>query len=76
MISLARQDQQVQRSRRGYVELFESIEQSFGVDLALLQSSRISIQELSQRIDGLRSIKSRTHSIDVAFNKLRRAFRM
>ena len=57
-------------------ELFESIEQSFGVDLGdYYNLAGISIQELSQRIDGLAKYQVEDSCLSmVAFNKLRRAF--
>jgi len=57
-------------------ELFESIEQSFGVDLGdYYNLAGISIQELSLRIDGLAKYQVEDSCLSmVAFNKLRRAF--
>lgn len=57
-------------------ELFESIEQSFGVDLGdYHELAGISILELSQRIDGLAKYPAEDSCLSsVAFNRLRRAF--
>ena len=57
-------------------ELFESIEQSFGVDLGDYHDlAGISILELSQRIDGLAKYPVEDSCLSsVAFNRLRRAF--
>jgi hypothetical protein len=57
-------------------ELFEAIEQSFGVDLGNYHDlAGISILELSQRIDGLAKYPVEDSCLSlVAFNRLRRAF--
>ena len=57
-------------------ELFESIEQSFGVDLGDFHDlAGISILELSQRIDGLAKFPAEDSCLSsVAFYALRRAF--
>src|SRR6201996_4974855 len=57
-------------------ELFESIEQSFGVDLGDYHDlAGISIMELSQRINGLAKYPVEDSCLSlVAFNRLRRAF--
>lgn len=57
-------------------ELFESIEQSFGVDLGDYHDlAGISILELSQRIDGLAKFPAEDSCLSsVAFNRLRRTF--
>lgn len=57
-------------------ELFESIEQSFGVDLGDYHDlAGISILELSQRIDGLAKYPVEDSCLSsVAFNRLRGAF--
>jgi hypothetical protein len=57
-------------------ELFESIEQSFGVDLGDYHDlAGISILELSQRIDDLAKYPVESSCLSsVAFNRLRRAF--
>jgi hypothetical protein len=57
-------------------ELFESIEQSFGVDLGDYHDlAGISVMELSQRVDGLAKYPVEDSCLSlVAFNRLRRAF--